>query len=241
MKAHSMLIIKRNDFDGLIGALQQRGYEIMGPRIRDGAIVYDEIRSAADFPEGWTDEQEKSRYRLKRRSDKALFGYAVGPHSWKKFLFPPLVKFLTVVKKGKTVEIKQEGAGESLGPFAFIGVRSCELHAIALQDKVFMNGQLSDSCYRARRKNLFIVAVNCTNSGETCFCDSMKTGPGVSGGFDILLTEVVGNGIHYFAAEAGTQSGSEVLNDVPHKNPEAVEVAAARDSSNPQGRPCAGD
>ena len=58
----------------------------------DGAIVYDEIRSVADFPEGWTDEHEKSRYRLKRRADKALFGYTVGPQSWKRFLFPPMAK-----------------------------------------------------------------------------------------------------------------------------------------------------
>jgi formate hydrogenlyase subunit 6/NADH:ubiquinone oxidoreductase subunit I len=221
-----MIIIQRKDFDVLIGALQKRDYTIMGPSVRDGAIVYDEIRSVADFPEGWTDEHEKSRYRLKRRADKALFGYTVGPQSWKRFLFPPLAKIFTVVKKGKAMEIKPDASKEALPRYAFFGVRSCELNAIMIQDKVFMNNQFSDPAYSARRKNVFIVAMNCTQSGGTCFCSSMNTGPSVKGGYDIVLTEVVGDGVHYFAVEAGSDKGSEVLKDVPHKNAEAREVEA---------------
>ena len=222
-----MIIIQRNDFDGLIDALKKREYTIMGPRLRDGAIVYDEIGSAADFPEGWTDEQEKSQYRLKARSDKALLGYTVGPQSWKKFLFPPLAKILTVVKKGKAMEVEPGNANAPPERYAFLGVRSCEINAVAIQDKVFMNSKYSDPGYSARRNNLFIVAVNCTQSGGTCFCSSMNAGPRVTGGYDILLTEVAGDNVHYFAAEAGSDKGSEVLKDVPHKNAEPSEVNAA--------------
>src|SRR5262249_19663783 len=53
---------------------------------------YDDIASVADLPRGWTDEQDGGRYRLHRRDDDALFGYAVGPHSWKKFLHPADLK-----------------------------------------------------------------------------------------------------------------------------------------------------
>lgn len=221
-----MIIIQRKDLDVLIGALQKRDYAIMGPNVRDGAIVYDEIRSVADFPEGWTDEHEKSRYRLKRRPDKALFGYTVGPQSWKKFLFPPMTKILTVSKKGKAMEIEPDTSKEAPPRFAFFGVRSCELNAIMIQDKVFMNEQYSDPTYAARRNNIFIVAINCTQSGGTCFCASMNTGPIVKGGYDIVLTEVVGDGVHYFGAEAGSDKGNEVLKDVPHKNAAANEVEA---------------
>ena len=56
--------------------------------MRDGAIVYDRMESAEELPAGWTDEQEPGRYRLKRRDDQAVFGYAVGPQSWKKYLHP---------------------------------------------------------------------------------------------------------------------------------------------------------
>ena len=61
----------------------------MGPTIDQEAIVYDEIASVDDLPKGWTDAQEPGKYRLARRDDEALFGYVVGPHSWKRYLFPP--------------------------------------------------------------------------------------------------------------------------------------------------------
>jgi len=64
--------------------LERRGYRIVGSTIRNQAIVYDDIASPADLLCGWTDEQDGGRYRLVRRNDDALFGYAVGPQSWNK-------------------------------------------------------------------------------------------------------------------------------------------------------------
>src|SRR5215469_11765721 len=78
-------VLRRSDFDALLQALLRRDYTIIGPTIRDRAIVYDEIEQTADLPVGWTDEQDAGRYRLARRDDEALFGYAVGPQSWKQF------------------------------------------------------------------------------------------------------------------------------------------------------------
>src|SRR6476619_4124863 len=82
------LVIERDDFDALPAALARRGYTVVGPTVRDRAIVYDEIASSADLPAGWTDEQDGGHYRLRRRDDEALFGYAVGPHSWKRYQLP---------------------------------------------------------------------------------------------------------------------------------------------------------
>ena len=36
---------------------------------------------------------------------------------------------------------------------------------------------MCDPAYRARRAQVFIVAVNCGQAGGTCFCASMNTGP----------------------------------------------------------------
>ncbi|VAX30213.1 Ferredoxin, partial [hydrothermal vent metagenome] len=83
------VILERNDLNGLFTVLKDQGYTVIGPTIRDGAILYDELTAASDLPEGWTDEQDGGVYRLKKRSDKALFGYVVGPYSWKRFLDPP--------------------------------------------------------------------------------------------------------------------------------------------------------
>jgi len=221
-----MIIIQRSDFDAFIDALVKRSYDVVGPRVSDGAIMLGEIHSSADLPEGWTDKREQSRYRLMRRTDEALFGYTVGPQSWKRFLFPPVTKILTVLKKGKALEMKSDQAKTDAPRYAFLGVRPCELSAITIQDKIFMNLQIADPAYDARRRNIFIVAVNCTQGGENCFCASMNTGPEARGGFDVLLTEVVGEGTHYFAADAGSEKGSEFLKDIPQEKADADEIHA---------------
>ena len=83
------LVIDRGGLGQLLGAIQRRGFRLVGPTLADGAIGYDEISSVADLPAGWTDEQDGGSYRLRRRDDDALFGYNVGPQSPKRYLFPP--------------------------------------------------------------------------------------------------------------------------------------------------------
>src|SRR5580658_1988321 len=83
-------ILSLDGLRALIEALLRLGYQVLGPTVRDGAIVYDEVSRLADLPAGWTDRQDAGRYRLERRADEALFGYAVGPQSWKRVLHPPV-------------------------------------------------------------------------------------------------------------------------------------------------------
>src|SRR5581483_6518110 len=84
----------------LISALRRRGYRVLGPTIANEAIVYDELESAGELPVGVTDMQDAGTYRLVRRDDEARFGYAVGPHSWKRYLFPPRVRLWRAQKDG---------------------------------------------------------------------------------------------------------------------------------------------
>ena len=199
----------------LFEVLKSLGYRLVGPRVRDGAIVYDELASINALPAGWTDEQEGGKYRLRKREDGALFGYAVGPHSWKKFLFPPVMRLWSAKRTGNAFEIAPEH--DETPRYAFIGVRSCELHAIAIQDKVFIEGKFVDPVYAALRKNAFIVAINCSQAGGTCFCVSMKTGPKARAGFDLALTEIIEGARHYFFVESGTEAGVQVLAQIPHR------------------------
>ncbi len=195
--------------DRLVGALRTRGYRVLGPTVRDGAIVYDDLESAAELPIGWTDRQDGGTYRLERRADEARFGYAVGPHSWKRFLFPPRIRLWRAQLNGDGAPaVEEEPLDET--PLAFIGVRSCELHAIEIQDRVFIGGKHVDRDYAARRDGAFLVAVNCFEPGGTCFCTSMGTGPKVEAGYDLALTELL-DGEHRFLVEAGTERGAEVL------------------------------
>ncbi len=205
-----MQVLERANLPKLLKALSARGYRVAGPTVREGAIVYDEIASVSDLPEGWTDEQGPGTYRLKKRPDAALFGYVVGPHSWKKFLFPPRHRLWQAKRKGAGFRLAEEG-GAPLR-FALLGVRSCELHALSIQDRVFV---ASNPCYRERRDALFVVAVNCVQAGGTCFCASMKTGPRAESGFDLCLTESIEGGRHVFLVEVGSPKGAELIKDVP--------------------------
>ncbi len=209
-------ILACEDFQELLDTLRDEDYQVIGPTVKDNAIIYDEISSISELPYGYTDEQDGGKYRLKKRNDSALFGYAVGPHSWKKFLHPPVMSLWKAERTAGGLKIVEEK--EDTKKYAFIGVRSCELHAIAIQDKVFMEGKYVEPSYKLRRENAFIIAVNCTHAGGTCFCVSMNTGPKASFGFDIALTEVLESNRHYFLAEVGTESGADVLSQIPHKH-----------------------
>ena len=202
-------VIDREGLQRLFDSLRGLGYTVVGPTLRESAIVYDEISSVNDLPAGWTDEQDGGTYRLKRRDDAALFGYAVGPHSWKKYLLPPVSTLWRAKKDGSGFTVIDQP--ENAPRYAFIGVRSCELHAIAIQDKVFLRGQYTDSIYASRREDVFMVAVNCGQAGGTCFCVSMETGPRATDGYDIALTEIVADGRHEFLAEPGTERGESLV------------------------------
>ena len=217
------------DVDGLqalIGALAARGYKVLGPTVRDGAIVYDEIEGVADLPAGWTDGQDAGRYRLERREDGALFGFAHGPQSWKRYLHPPMQTLWTAKKDGEGLKIVPPDPPAQ--KFAFIGARSCELHAIAIQDKVFQGGPFVDTAYAARRQGAFIVAVNCAEAGGTCFCVSMKTGPKAETGFDLALTEILSENSHTFLIEAGSKAGAELLAQLPKRPATSDDLTAAK-------------
>ncbi|MBI3835258.1 MAG: hypothetical protein HY287_13090 [Planctomycetes bacterium] len=162
MRSEQPHIIEREGFQGLLDALAAAGYRIIGPRVQDGAMVYDELRFVNELPVGWADEQEAGIYRIKKRDDGALFGYVVGLQSWKKYLFPPRSMLWKVERVNGAVRFVEAPTDDT--KFAFFGVRSCEIHAIAEQDKVFMD---VDANYRARRERLFILAVNCGLAGKT--------------------------------------------------------------------------
>jgi ferredoxin len=222
-------VIDRGDFDQLLVALERRGYTVIGPTVRDGAIVYDELSSVAELPIGWTDEQDGGRYRLRRRDDKALFGYAVGPHSLKQFQLPAHVKVwrARVDENGGLSEIA-EPPRES-PRYAFLGARSCELHAGEILNRVLLGGRHADPADRARGEDVFMIAVQCGQAGGTCFCVSMNTGPVAERGFDLALTEVIDDTRHYFVVETGTDRGAEVLAEVPHTEASPTARGAATD------------
>jgi sulfhydrogenase subunit beta (sulfur reductase) len=222
-----MFILEPSALQGLITVLQAKGYTVVGPTVRDGSITFDAITSMEQLPRGWSDVQQPSRYSIVRRDDDAFFAFNVGPHSWKRYLFPAHLRLFAAKRVGKGFEVDPPPAAEH-PRYAFLGVRPCELQAFALQDKVFMTGAYADHHYAALRKGTFLVAVNCIRVGGTCFCASMKTGPHAREGFDLALTEVIDRNVHYFLVEAGSDQGEAVLSEIPHRPAEEDEIRRVR-------------
>ncbi len=213
MEAGEQFILEAARLGELLSALAHQGYEVIGPSIRDGAIVYEPVHTVDDLPRGWTDEQGPGYYRLRRRDDDALFGFNVGPHSWKKFLYPASHRLFTATcqQNGTQGAFRIVEEVPSRQPrYAFLGVRACELHAIAILDKVLASPNYTDPDYKRLRESTFLVAVNCTQAGATCFCASMGTGPGADSGYDLVLTELL-EGSHRFVVRAGSSRGADVL------------------------------
>ncbi|MFY9717126.1 MAG: 4Fe-4S dicluster domain-containing protein [Thermoplasmata archaeon] len=215
--------LERADFGALLASIQRAGYRIVGPTVRDGAIVYGEIAGETDLPIGWTDRQSAGSYRLERRADAALFGYAVGPHSWKKYLFPAHERLFSARKTpGSFVVTPEPTVGP---PTAFLGMRACELAAIAIQDRVF--AQAHDPSYATRRERVLRIAVQCGVAGGTCFCASMGTGPAVERDHDLALTEILEPDRHYFLVDVGSAAGAAILAPVPTRRAEPDDLHRA--------------
>ena len=210
-KVGEKVVLEREAFPTLLASLKSHGYTVVGPTVRDSAIVYGPIERVEDLPIGWTERQDAGKYRLERRTDLALFGYVVGPHSWKKYLFPAHERLWTATRQDATFTVTPEPVDGP--PLAFLGVRACELAAIAIQDRVFLKA--GDAAYAARRARTLRIAVQCGQAGGTCFCVSMGTGPAVRSSHDLALTEVLADGSHHFVVEVGSAAGATILASVP--------------------------
>ena len=189
----------------LLSVLAQRGYALVGPTVRDGAVVLATIDGLDDLPRGVGDAQSPGRYRLTETGDDQLFGFAATPTAWKAFLFPAQRTLWRTDAEGNPAPAPPDTTMRAL-----IGVRSCDLHALDILDTVLTARGAVDPDYAERRRNTFVVAVACGTPGGTCFCASMGTGPRPDRGFDVALTELV-DGDHRFLAEAGTETGAQVL------------------------------
>ena len=225
--------LPKEQFPAFIDLLNQSFDEVIGPRVDQGAIVYDAIRSASELPHGWTDVQSPGVYRLERKSsiddsridhscEEEYFGYNVGPHSWKKYLFPPLT---TLMKSKKTTDGWQmEMTAEPIKRRVLLGVRACELAAIAIQDKVFLTSGTVDPIYQTRRNHLLIIAVNCTQAASTCFCTSMNSGPECRSGFDLAMTELSDG----FLVEVGSDAGQTIFESLKLRTVTTDEIDRGR-------------
>jgi sulfhydrogenase subunit beta (sulfur reductase) len=121
----------------------------------------------------------------------------------KKFFHPPKDQLFSFSKNDHTFSTKEINHEEKI---ILIGIHPCDVHGILRLDK-FFSGDFSDIYYQKRRKNTKIIALNCVEPQENCFCFSLGAGPFLTEGYDLLLTDI---GTKYLV-EIGTEDGKKLL------------------------------
>lgn len=220
----SAMLLARESTQALIDALWERGYQCVGPRVRDHAVVYEELHEAADLPWGMEAEQQAGRYRVHKTGTYKAFAWAAPAQSIKPWLFAPR-EVLWRVERSPGGGMYFEQSVPDARPLAVLGARACDLAALDLQDRHFLVEGRTDAAYAARRLNLFVVAANCTDAADTCFCASTEDGPQALQGYDIAFTEVEQG----FLLHAASGPGRELLQLLPLSpvNEEILEKARA--------------
>lgn len=194
--------LPRADFHRLLNMLEDAEYQCLGPMVEDGAIVYRQIDEPAELPTGVTMRQQPGVFRLHHSDSPRWFAWSNGPQALKPLTFAPLEP-LWREQRNAQGELEFTPVRQTHRQTAVIGVRACDLAALALQDRHFLGGPHPDSHYRARREFLFLVGVDCSHPSDTCFCASTGDGPALQTGFDIGMSELD----HGFLLRAGTPRG----------------------------------
>jgi ferredoxin len=207
-------VFPQRALQALLEVLRRQDYQLIGPVLRHGAISCEPLESADQLPVGLASVQQPGRYQLRPGANQLMFGYTVGAASWKKYLFPPNQSLFRAERREAGIEVPS--TGKPAPRYAFVGVRACDLEALAVLDGVFLGGKFIDPGYQQRRQQAFLLAVNCGQADETCFCVSTRSGPRAKSGFDLALTEIAEGGEPRFVVEAGTERGASVLAEVPH-------------------------
>lgn len=221
--------------DRLIEILRADGRRVLGPRAEGGVIGHGDIDRVADLPVGWTEEQDPGRYRLIPTGTAEAFAFSSPSTSWKQYLTPPRTLLVRTRRTADGIDV--EPNTPDVERLAFLGVRSCDLAAIGVLDRVYGGHHPADPTYAARRSDLVIIAVGCAHPGRTCFCVSMDTGPSPTSGFDVSLSELVDDaGSVAYLATAGSEIGADLLRRVSEAPSEGGECRPATDDDRAAAR-----
>ncbi|MEJ2685696.1 MAG: 4Fe-4S dicluster domain-containing protein [Gammaproteobacteria bacterium] len=215
--------LPRQQLQHLIDVLRGAGYHCVGPRVEDGAIVYGPIENEASLPRELRDRQAPGSYRLEAADGPRRFAWATGPQAVKPLAFAAR-EVLWQCRRDADGRLQFEAPAPAPTPTAIIGVRACDLAALAIQDRHFMEGRYPDPSYAARRRSLLLVAVHCTHPAATCFCASTGDGPEATTGFDLALHEQDAG----YVVTAGSSAGEDILAHLGLEEAHPDTVAAAR-------------
>jgi len=136
--------------------------------------------------------------------DQVAWGYRSSLTPLKRFLFPqvdPLLRWRASSGNGFEVEPTYDEVER-----IFLAVRPCDISGVLFLDRVFRRDR-EDIYYLKRRERTTLIGLNCTDPGDNCFCVCAGTGPFLSEGYDLELTEIDGE----YLVEVGSEKGAELI------------------------------
>jgi len=213
----------RHQLDELLQSLSEEGYNIVGPKVEHHAIVYKKITRSEQLPQGIENQQSPGEYTLTKTESQRYFSWANGPQAIKPYTFKAEEK-LWSVSKNNSGSLNFQNEVPKSEKIAFIGVRACDLAALHIHDLHFLKSDYLDSYYQERRKNLLLVAVNCSHPADTCFCVSTGDGPSATQGYDLVLTELDSG----YLIKSGSDQGETILSTLKLSNATSEQLNQAQ-------------
>jgi len=179
MQQENLAFIEKENLNILISNLLQ-SYEIIAPVKKEDIHVFDRIENFKDI-------------------DLNFVNTTFPP---KKYFLPHKEKIFEYSDK----KVKISHYNENKKRIIF-GIRPCDVHSLLHYDKIFLDDEFPDIYYWEKRKNTLIFALNCSDSGENCFCTSFGTNKLSEGNFDLLFSEVSQG----YVVEIGSDKGKEII------------------------------
>ena len=96
---------------------------------------------------------------------------------------------------------------DASAPQVIVGAKACDLAALRILDHVFLEGDFQDPDYKARRENLLIIAGDCTDAKDVCFCTFLGSQPYPQTAYDLNLSPVDAG----YIVESGSEKGQKLI------------------------------
>jgi len=187
-------ILKKKDLTRLYDLLAE-GSRVIGPTIKgedkDGKAIY-AFEEVSDF-------------------NSIQLDYTTTKMPAKKFFMPFRETMAVFQMQGNDWDKKIECNISS--PLVFFGLHACDINALNKLDKVLLGTHYPMPYYAAKRKNMFIVGIDCMPQ-PYCFCRSMGSDTALHG-FDMFLTDL---GDHFFA-EILSDTAYNFMKQITHNEP----------------------
>jgi len=134
-------------------------------------------------------------------------------HSPKRFFLPHREELCTFSVCGRDWEKHVDP--HVYQPTVFFGMHACDINALNKLEKVLSGSVYPDPFFAAKRRNMFIIGINCSRPLPSCFCRSMGTDT-VLHGFGMFLTDL---GDRYFA-EILSSWAFELVKEINSREPD---------------------